>query len=113
MTGPEERPTPELTPPAPEEPQMEIHKPKPVHSWRELLTEIGVVVIGVGIALGGEQTVEWLHWRAQVAEAKEVIAAELAHGVEGATIRLRVQPCLERRFDELAKILDTAAKNGT
>jgi N-acyl homoserine lactone hydrolase len=37
--------------PLPEEPPMEIHKPKPVHSWRELLTEIGVVAIGVAIAL--------------------------------------------------------------
>ena len=26
--------------PLPEEPPMEIHKPKPVHSWRELLTEL-------------------------------------------------------------------------
>jgi hypothetical protein len=45
--------------PPPEEPPVEIHKPKPVHSWRELLTEIGVVVIGVCIALAAEQTVEY------------------------------------------------------
>lgn len=31
--------------PPPQEQPMEIHKPKPVHNWRELLTEIGVVVI--------------------------------------------------------------------
>ena len=57
---------------------MEIHKPKPVHNWRELLTEIGVVVIGVCIALAAEQTVEWLRWRSHVAEARAVIATELA-----------------------------------
>ena len=34
----------EPAPPPPEEAPMEIHKPKPVHNWRELLTEIGVVV---------------------------------------------------------------------
>jgi len=30
---------PAAAPPPPEEPPMEIHKPKPVHNWRELLTE--------------------------------------------------------------------------
>ena len=33
---------------------MDIHKPKPVHNWRELLTEIGTIVIGVLIALAAE-----------------------------------------------------------
>jgi hypothetical protein len=99
--------------PPPEEPKMDIRKPKPIHSWRELLTEIGVIVIGVCIALAGEQTVEWLHWRTQVAEAREIIAAELAHSVEGAITRLRAEPCMERRFDELAQILDAAGKSGS
>jgi hypothetical protein len=92
---------------------VEIHKPKPVHNWRELLTEIGVVVLGVSIALAGEQTVEWLRWRTQVAEAREIIATELAHSVEGAIIRLRVEPCMEHRFDELGQILDAASKSGS
>ena len=43
-----------LSAPLPEDPPMEIHKPKPVHNWRELLTEIGVVVIGILIALSLE-----------------------------------------------------------
>ncbi len=92
---------------------MEIHKPKPVHSWRELLTEIGVVVIGVCIALAAEQAVEYFHWRGQVAEAREVIATELASDLVGAVIRIRSYPCTERRLDELALILDNAAKTGS
>jgi hypothetical protein len=40
---------------------MDIHKPKPVHSWRELASEIGVVVVGILIAIGLEQAVEALH----------------------------------------------------
>jgi len=92
---------------------VEFHKPKPVHSWREFLTEIGVVVTGVCIALIAEQTVEWLHWRAQVAEAREIIATELAYSVESAIIRVRAEPCMERRLDELARILDAASKSGS
>ena len=38
---------------------MEIHKPKPVHSWRELLTELGIVVLGICIAISLEQFVEY------------------------------------------------------
>ncbi|MBV9549055.1 MAG: hypothetical protein JO256_05210 [Alphaproteobacteria bacterium] len=92
---------------------MEFHKPKPIHSWRELLVEIGVVVIGVGIALGAEQTVEWLHWRDQVAQAREVIATELASNMEGAALHVRTVVCTEHRLDELAAILDAAAKKGS
>ena len=92
---------------------MEFHKPKPVHNWRELLAEVGVVVIGVCIALAAEQTVEWWHWRSQVAEAREIIATEMAYSVEAAIVRIRTQPCMERRLDELARILDAAAKSGS
>ena len=92
---------------------MEIHKPKPIHSWRELLTEIGVVVIGVGIALAAEQGVEWLHWHTRVAEARVVIATELSGNLQGAIMRLRTESCTERRLDQLAVILDGAGKSGS
>jgi len=36
---------------------MEIHKPKPIHNWREFLKEVGIIVLGVGIALAAEQAV--------------------------------------------------------
>lgn len=45
---------------------MDVHKPKPWHNWREFLAEIATIVIGVLIALGAEQAVEWLHWRREV-----------------------------------------------
>jgi hypothetical protein len=92
---------------------MEIHKPKPFHNWREFATELFVVVLGVSIALAAEQTVEWLHWRAQVAEARELIASELARNVRQATYRLRTSSCVERRLDELGAVLDAAAKTGS
>lgn len=92
---------------------MEIHKPKPVHSWREFLVELGTITLGVMIALAAEQAVEWIHWRSQVQEAREVIATELASNLAGAATRMRTQPCTERRLDQLALILDAAAKDGS
>jgi len=100
--------------PAPEETTpVEFHKPKPVHNWRELLTEIGVVVIGVCIALSAEQAVEWWRWRGQVREARGVIATEMTQNLVGAVIRLRTQGCIERRLDALTDILDAASRSGT
>jgi hypothetical protein len=92
---------------------MEIHKPKPVHNWREFLTEIGVVVIGVCIALSAEQAVEWVHWRNQVSEARGIIASEMAGNLAGAIARLGAQACVESRLDELGRILDQASRTGS
>jgi hypothetical protein len=30
---------------------MEIHKPKPVHGWRDFAKEVGIIVLGVLSAL--------------------------------------------------------------
>jgi hypothetical protein len=98
--------------PPPEEPTMEIHKPKPIHNWREFLTEIGVVVLGVCIALAAEQAVEAIHWHDKVVEARGVIATELAGNVSNALERMGKEACGERRLDTLAQILDSASRTG-
>ena len=92
---------------------MEIHKPKPWHNLREFAKEYVIIVLGVATALGAEQTLEYFHWRDQVAEAREVIATELTTNMVGAVLRVRGQACTERRLDELAVVLDAAAKTGS
>lgn len=91
---------------------MEFHKPKPVHNWREFLKEYAIIVLGVMTALAAEQVVEWWHWRGQVAEARQVIATEMANNMVGAVLRLRTQGCIERRLDMLSDVLDTASRSG-
>jgi len=40
---------------------MEVHTPKqPPRSWREFLKDVGIIVLGVLIALTAEQSVQWL-----------------------------------------------------
>jgi hypothetical protein len=92
---------------------MEFHKPKPVHNWREFLSEVGVIVLGVCIALAGEQTVEELHWRSQVNAAWRGIATEMTYNLEGAIWRVRTLNCGERRLDALAKTLDDGSRTGS
>jgi hypothetical protein len=41
---------------------MEVHTPKKTpRSWREFLKDVGIIVLGVLIALTAEQSVQWLH----------------------------------------------------
>ncbi|MGZ3246395.1 MAG: hypothetical protein ACXWI4_07640 [Croceibacterium sp.] len=55
---------------------MHIHLPKPLHGWREFVGEVGIIVIGVLLALGAEQAVEALHHRSQVHEMAGKLRAE-------------------------------------
>lgn len=57
---------------------MEIHAPHgPVHSFKEFLTHIAIITIGILIALGLEQSIEWMHNRHIVQEARTNIVAEM------------------------------------
>lgn len=75
---------------------MDVHAPKPIHGWRDFLKEIGIVVIGVLIALSAEQAVEALHWRSKIASAEQAMRLELRDddGHEG-FVRLTAGRCLD------------------
>lgn len=53
---------------------MHFHLPKPQHGWREFIGEVGVIVLGVLIALSAEQIVETLHWRSQIRHGRDDLA---------------------------------------
>lgn len=56
---------------------MHVHLPKPLHGWRAFAGEVGVIVLGVLIALAAEQAVEALHWRDQTATLRENLHREI------------------------------------
>ena len=86
---------------------MDVHKPKPIHNWRELLSEIGTIVIGVLIALAAEQTVEAFHWRHKVAEAEEAMRLELRDDdLPQAYARVAITPCMTAALDRVEAALD-------
>jgi hypothetical protein len=84
---------------------MDIHKPKPWRGWSEFLKEIGTIVIGVLIALGAEQVVEWLHHRDAAGEARAAVRAEVTKNLAEIRIRLATENCVERRLDEIGELL--------
>src|SRR5580693_2073705 len=47
-----------------------------VRTWKDFFIHIATIVIGLLIAIGLEQTVEFFHHRHQVREARKALAAE-------------------------------------
>ena len=81
---------------------MHLHLPKPLHGWRAFVGEVGIIVIGVLIALGAEQLIERRHWHESAREASYAIQQELAVEQLDAMERLVVQPCLSGQLGALA-----------
>ena len=90
---------------------MHVHLPKPLHGWREFIGEIGIIVIGVLIALGAEQIVVSRHWAKQSSEAEEAMSFELGDSIGQSYERQMLAPCIERRLDEISKLLDEAERS--
>ena len=80
---------------------MHFHLPKPLHGWREFVGEVGIIVIGVLIALGAEQLVETAHRRHQVEAFRSVVHRELADNLGTYEYRIKENGCVKRRLDEL------------
>jgi hypothetical protein len=64
---------------------LDVHAPhETVHGWRDFLTHIATITIGLLIALGLEAGVEALHHRHLVREARENIRVEIRQNEEAA-----------------------------
>lgn len=86
---------------------MHFHLPKPLHGWREFAGEVGIIVIGVLIALGAEQLVEQVQWQRRVRSANEELKAEIYRGGLNMAERIALQRCLRDQIAKLAVQLDS------
>lgn len=87
---------------------MHFHLPKPLHGWREFAGEVGIIVLGVLIALTAEQVAEELQWHAKIRRAEAAMRLELAED-DGpqAYSRLAIASCLD---EQIARIHDSAGR---
>jgi hypothetical protein len=85
---------------------MHFHLPKPLHGWREFAGEVGIIVIGVLIALGAEQVVEAVHWRHELAAERSSLLQEAKDSFAGVAARKDQQPCVDRRLAEIHTVLE-------
>ena len=56
--------------------------------------EVGIIVIGVLIALGAQQLVENWRWRSEVRETDERLREEVGYSLSNAYERLAIDACL-------------------
>ena len=84
---------------------MHFHLPKPLHGWRGLAGEVGIIVVGVLIALGAQQVVESIHGKAQVREFRNAVDDELAYDMGSYKQRLMLTPCVRARLAELDHVI--------
>ena len=55
---------------------MRVHLPKPLHGWREFAGEVGIIVLGVLIALGFGQIAEDLGYLTKADSTRKALANE-------------------------------------
>ncbi len=91
---------------------MHFHLPKPLHGWREFTGEIGIIVLGVLIALGAEQLVEAIQNRADANNAREEINAEVVTDITRINQRTFADKCVDARLAEIDRIIDAAGDDG-
>ena len=83
---------------------MEVHhKHGPIRNWREFAIEIGVIVTGIAIALGGEQAIETIHHRNEVREVRESLRKEMANNMGVMQDMIDKIPCSTERLDEIER----------
>jgi hypothetical protein len=87
---------------------MHFHLPKPLHGWRAFAGEVGIIVVGVLIALGAEQVAEAVHERSEV-EHRGELADDRARWE-----RMRAgDRCTEQRLGALEKWVGSAPPGAT
>jgi hypothetical protein len=77
---------------------MHFHLPKPLHGWREFAGEVGIIVIGVIIAIGIEQFVQAIHWRNEVSNSRVAIADDIERNNRAFAFRLAAHDCIADRL---------------
>lgn len=87
---------------------MRFTLPKPVHGWQTLFGEIGIIVVGVLIALAAQQALEDYKWKRDVAAGREALRDDYQQIVVNARERIGLDRCLRGHLTELALRLSQA-----
>ena len=80
---------------------------KPPHGWNAVAWELGIVVLGVLIALGAQQIAENFHWRRELADFRVALRAEASDDLGTYVYRNGQNRCVAARLDELQRWLDS------
>lgn len=82
-------------------------------SARKFVREVGSIVLGVLIALGIGEMADKARWYARAAKSTRAMNVELARAAGVLDERVLAQPCLDRRIEELDRIVRAALASGS
>jgi hypothetical protein len=89
---------------------MRFLLPKPLHGWRGFAGEVGIIVLGVLIALVAQQAVEALHWRSETATLRESLHREIRDDQWNAALGVMISGCIRQR---IARLDEELHRSGT
>jgi hypothetical protein len=78
-------------------------KLRPPNGWNAVGWELGIVTLGVLLALGAQELVQSLHWQREVRETRKALDAEVARDLAAYEYRVSQRECVEDRLGELGK----------
>lgn len=84
---------------------MDLSGLRPQRGWRAFAGELGVIVLGVFIALGADQAVSNWNQRNRMQELRTAIDKEVAAGLATWQARADQQTCMDARLTELERWL--------
>ena len=84
---------------------MHFHLPKPLHGWREFAGEVGIIVLGVLIALGAEQAIEGVRDRNVAAQSRRDVREEVSTDLRFLRGRLQERSCIAARLSQLSDVV--------
>jgi len=91
---------------------MRFLLPKPLHGWRAFAGEVGIIVLGVLIALGGQEVAQNFQQRSDARDADRAIRGELELNMAKLRSRQEKMACVVHRIDELQALIDSAGAPG-
>ena len=92
---------------------MKLKLPRPLNGWRAFAGEVGVVVLGVLLALGAQEVAESIDDRREAAATRESLTNEIEESLAVLELRKAAQPCIDRRLKELRAIVNEWGRTGS
>ncbi len=90
---------------------MRFRLPRPLKGWRVFAGEVGVIVLGVLLALGAEQLASTLSLKAEAREFRRTLDHEIGLNLFAYNVRSRQSACNAKRLEDLLDWIK-AAKDG-
>jgi hypothetical protein len=85
---------------------LDVHPPHtPTHTWQDFFIHVATICVGLLIAIGLEQTVEFFHHRHQIADSREALREERTNDIRNFVEDGRVFRNETKRFQANLKVL--------